>query len=71
MMTTEQRAVLAHVVIDPDAWLDHAVAALGTKAAQSALETKVSRWRPRYEQERTANGASYQTRAQRDAALSL
>lgn len=47
-MTNHQRAVLAHVVIDPDAWLANATSTLGPAFAAEALEQKVARWQPEY-----------------------
>jgi hypothetical protein len=32
MLTDEDRAVLAHLVVDPDAWIAHALATVGPKA---------------------------------------
>lgn len=60
-LTEYQRAVLAHVVVDPDAWATHAVAAVG----ESAVVEKVEKYRAGYENEKARLGGSYQTRAQR------
>lgn len=62
-MTDEQRAVLAHVLVDPDAWYAHAVEALGEARAAEALAAKVARWQPLYDQASAAPG--YLPRAQR------
>lgn len=43
-----ERAVLAHVVIDPDAWWAHVQATFDEKRAEAALSEKVERWRPSY-----------------------
>jgi hypothetical protein len=64
MLTNEQRAVLAHIVVDPDEWAAHALATVG----QAAIDAKVARWRPAYEAALAAEGVAYQTRAQREAA---
>ncbi len=63
-MTSNQRAVLADVVVDADAWLSHAesVAKIDT---QTALDAKVLRCQAAYDA-RIAAG-SYRNRAQRDA----
>lgn len=47
-MTPEQRAVLAHVVVDPDVWWANAQAALSSRA-QAALIAKVARWQASYD----------------------
>ncbi len=65
-MTNEQRAVLAHVVIDPDAWLAHAVATFGEEKAAEMLAEKVERWQPDYDAAVALPG--YKTRAEREAA---
>ena len=64
VMTSEQRAVLAHVVIDPDQWYAHAVATFGEEKAARALAEKVTRWSAEYASASTLPG--YKTRAQRD-----
>lgn len=66
-MTSEQRAVLAHVVIDPDAWLAHAEDVGGEEAAQKALDAKVERWQADYESAVAIYGDEYLTRAEREA----
>ncbi len=48
-MTDQQRAVLAHVVVDPDAWLAHAVERFGEVRAAQMLEAKANRWQADYE----------------------
>lgn len=63
-MTPEQRAVLAHVVVDPDAWYAHAVSFFGQALADKHLAAKVARWTPDYEAAQAKGG--YQTRATRD-----
>lgn len=69
-MTDDQRAVLAHVVVDPDAWYAHAVKHFGADLAQKHLAAKVARWRPHYEGAKQQAG--YKTRAQLlDIKLSL
>ena len=64
-LTTEQREVLAHVVVDPDAWFSHAVATFGAEKAAEFLEAKVARWGPDYEVKKAAGG--YKDRAARQA----
>ncbi len=66
-MTEEQRAVLAHVVIDPDAWYDHAISVFGRQKARECLVEKVDRWRPSYEDALAQEGAGYRARAEREA----
>lgn len=61
MLSDEDRAVLAHVVTDPDAWAAHAEAAVG----QAAVRAKIARHRPAWLAAKDAPG--YKTRAERDA----
>lgn len=63
-MTAEQRAVLAHVVVDPDAWYAHAVSHFGAEIAAQHLAAKVARWMPDYEPK--ASAVDYKTRAERE-----
>ena len=65
-LTTNERAVLAHVVVDPDAWWAHACATANVDEEQ-ALAAKVARWQADYDAAALALGEAYQTRAQRDA----
>lgn len=62
-LTDEERAVLAHMVIDPDAWITHALATVG----EAAVRAKIANRRPEYLAARVALGAAYKTRAERDA----
>ena len=64
-LTTNERAVLAHVVVDPDAWWAHACAAPNV-SEEAALAGKVSRWQPEYDAAVLTQGQAYQTRAQRE-----
>jgi len=66
-LSAEDRAVLAHVVIDPDAWVAHAAKTFGEEKAQVALAEKVARWQPDYLSAVAAEGEDYKTRAERDA----
>lgn len=65
-MTNEEKAVLAHAVIDPEAWYAHAVASFGEEVAKRHLAAKVARWKPEYEAESVKPG--YKTRAERESA---
>jgi hypothetical protein len=65
-LADRQRAVLAHVVPDPDAWVVHANAAQNIPDPQAALVAKVARWEADYDAAVAAG--NYQTRAERDAA---
>lgn len=65
MLTENQRAVLAHVVVDPDAWYAHAIAHFGQVIADVQLATKVARWQAIYEAESVKPG--YKTRVEREA----
>lgn len=61
MLTKEQRAILAHVVNDPDAWAAHALATIG----EVAINEKANRYRDEYLAQKDLPG--YKTRAERDA----
>lgn len=64
-LTTNERNVLAHMVIDPDAWWEHATN-WGQVDEEAALADKVARWQSDYEAAVAAG--NYQTRAEREAA---
>lgn len=63
-MTDNERAVLAHVVEDPDAWYAQAAAHFGEEKAKQFLAQKVARWAPEYVRERAKLG--YKNRVQRE-----
>lgn len=46
-MKKEQREILSYVVIDPEAWFDHAVNTFGRPRALEMLEAKIARHEPR------------------------
>lgn len=60
--TEEDKKVLAHVVVDPDAWIAHALEYGNDKSIKAKIET----WRLVYESEKTKLGDAYQNRAQRE-----
>ena len=64
-MNDEQKLVLAHVVIDPDAWYQHAINTFGQEKANQFLAEKVARHKPAYEQAIKKPG--YKNRAEREA----
>ncbi len=66
-MTVLQRAVLAHVVTDPDQWLVDAITGLGDEAGAQALTAKVAYWQGDYNAAVVAEGKAYQSHAQREA----
>ena len=75
-LTAEETAVLAHVVVDPAAWLESARAGFAAHGdpeeivdvrLRDALTQKVGRWQPAYEEEKTRLSGAYRTRAQREA----
>ena len=37
-LTAEEKAILAHVVIDPQAWADHAAQAVGIQAVKAKID---------------------------------
>ena len=69
MLTEHQRAVLAHVVVSPEAWLAHVEAQFGVDQARAMLEAKVARWSDDFAAESAK--PDYKTRAQRDAETPL
>jgi len=56
-LSIEDKAILAHVVIDADAWVKHALETLG----EWAVTAKIERWRPDYLAKKDLPG--YQARA--------
>ncbi len=62
-LSTEQLAILAHVVVDPQAWADHAATTLG----EEVVIAKIAKYRDVYLSARTLQG--YKTRAEREAEL--
>ena len=72
-LTARETAVLAHVVVDPVAWWTHACSRDGSDGkhaidAEAALAAKVAKRADQYDAALAAQGADYQTRAERDAA---
>ena len=65
-LTTNERAVLAHVVMDPDAWWTH-VSSDGKRKldAEKCLSGKVDKYQSEYDTALAAG--NYQTRAQKEA----
>jgi hypothetical protein len=66
-LSVEERAVLAHVVIDPDVWVARAEATFGKEKALECLREKVARWKPDYNSKLLAQGKNYKTRIEREA----
>jgi hypothetical protein len=66
-MTPEQKAVLAHTLIDPDAWLANAVSSFGAERAEILLVEKVATWQTSYDSASVLPG--YKTRAERDVVV--
>jgi hypothetical protein len=66
VLTDREHAVLAHVVIDPDAWVEHAGATFTAERAREVLDAKVARWTADYDAAVLAAGGGYLTRAQRE-----
>ena len=61
-LTQEDKAVLAHVVVDPGVWVEHALKTVG----ESAVLAKIERWKPDYLTKKDL--PDYKNRAERDAA---
>jgi len=59
-ISKEDRAILAHVVMDPDAWVEHALATVG----EGAVTAKIEKYRADYLAKKDLPG--YQTRAERE-----
>ena len=64
-MTKSDLDCLAHIVVDPQAWYDHAVKTFGQQRADAMLAAKVERHWDNYVKESGRHG--YKNRAQRDA----
>ena len=64
-LTANERAVLEHVVVDADAWWNHANDDAHRADPEAAISAKVAKWQDDYD---TAVAAgNYQNRAERDA----
>lgn len=61
-----EHEVLAHVVLDPDAWWDHACTATNIVDPEAALRHKIARWTPDYDASKARDGQVYKNRAQRE-----
>lgn len=59
-LTTEDKAVLAHILVDPTSWVDHAVNTVG----ESAVREKIEKYKGSYFLEK--DSVNYKTRAERD-----
>ena len=64
-MTKSDFDCLAHVVLDPNAWYDHAVKTFGEAKAEAMLAAKVERWWAEYARESAK--PQYRNRVERDA----
>jgi len=60
-LSAEDKAVLAHVVVDADAWVTHALATVG----EQAVTGKIEKYRADYLKKKDLPG--YRTRAEREA----
>lgn len=67
-LSTEDRAVLAHVLPDPDAWVANALTRLGEDVGTQAITDKIAKYRQAYLDALATEGEAYQTRAERDEA---
>lgn len=59
-MNLEDKAVLAHVVIDPDEWVEHALNTVG----EQAVTAKIEKYRADYLAKKDL--PNYKTRAERE-----
>ena len=64
-LTAYERAVLAHVVADPDAWWSWANEHHADP--EGAIAEKITRWQSSYDAAKVVKGEAYQTRAQIEA----
>lgn len=64
-LTNEERAILAHVVVDVDAWVAHALSSFGQEAGEVAVRAKIESHRAAYLAAKDLPG--YQTRAEQEA----
>ncbi len=64
-LTTEQQAVLAHVVVDPAGWANHVEATFGTAKAGEMVAAKVARLQAAYDAEKDLPG--YKSAAEKAA----
>ena len=62
-ITQNDLNILAHIVIDPTAWVNHALETEGEKA----VKAKIEKYKPIYEVALAEQGSSYKNRAQKDA----
>jgi len=62
-LSKENKAILAHVVIDPDAWVEHALATVG----EWAVIAKIAKYKPDYLAQKSK--PEYKTRAERKLEL--
>lgn len=63
-LSAEDRAVLAHVVADPDVWVANA---LTLENGEQIVTDKITKYRQAYLDALAAEGQGYKTKAQRDA----
>ena len=56
-LTAEEKAILGHVVLDPQGWADHAEAFVGP----DAVVAKINKYRGPYEQAKREKGGRYKS----------
>ena len=61
-LTQEELAIIGHVVIDPNAWVAHALETVG----ESAVIEKIARYRAAYLAEKERLGDAYKNRVERE-----
>ena len=74
-LTVEEREVLAHVVVDPEAWWLHCQTVRNSKNKdmymirdpEKALADKVSRWKPEFDAQKLELTENYKDRSVRQA----
>jgi len=63
-MNNEQKLIIAHVVVDADAWYQHAINNFGQEKADQFLKEKVAKHKSSYEE--AIKKPNYKNRSQRD-----
>jgi len=66
-MNNEQKLIIAHVVVDADAWYQHAINTFGQEKADKFLKEKVAKHKPSYEE--AIKKPDYKNRFERDQEL--
>jgi hypothetical protein len=66
-LTQNELNILAHVVIEPTAWVSHALETQG----EEAVKAKIEKYKPIYESALAEQGSDYKNRKQTEEAQAL